>query len=171
MLRLGEFRASTCGGWSRRAFLQTAGTLPTAWGLGEAAAAERAGARARSVILLWLWGAPSHLDTFDPKPDAPDEYRGPFAPIATRTPGLQFSELLPRLADRRQQIFSVNRQAEDHRTVIDSPGVNVRRLTQQARQDIRPRFSPDGRRLLLVCERGGEHDLYLVNVPGETASP
>jgi hypothetical protein len=45
-----------------------------------------------------LWGAPSHLDTFDPKPDAPAEVRGPFTSIPTRTPGLRFTELLPRLA-------------------------------------------------------------------------
>ena len=63
-----------------------------------ARAAEKA--RAKSVILLWLWGAPSHLDTFDPKPDAPADYRGPFTPIATRTPGVHFSELLPQIAQR-----------------------------------------------------------------------
>lgn len=57
-------------------------------------------AKARSVIFVWLWGAPSHIDTFDPKPDAPMEYRGPFTAIPTRTPGLLVSELLPRLADR-----------------------------------------------------------------------
>src|SRR5262249_56952572 len=45
-------------------------------------------------------GGPSHLDLFDPKPNAPAEYRGPFATIATRTPGLRFTELLPKLAAR-----------------------------------------------------------------------
>jgi len=62
----------------------------------------------RSVIVLWLWGAPSHLDTFDPKPDAPSEYRGPFTPIATQTPGVYFSELFPRLAQQSDQ-FAVIR--------------------------------------------------------------
>lgn len=51
-----------------------------------------------AVILVWLRGGCSHLDTYDPKPDAPSEYRGPFRPIATRTPGLQLTELLPRQA-------------------------------------------------------------------------
>ncbi|QDU36352.1 hypothetical protein Mal4_06370 [Maioricimonas rarisocia] len=101
MLNAGRFRAQTCGGQTRRAFL-TLGTSAAA-GLGLAGTLQRASAaqphRAKSVILLWLWGAPSHLDTFDPKPDAPAEYRGPFSPIATRTPGLQISELLPRLAN------------------------------------------------------------------------
>src|SRR5262249_13470652 len=56
--------------------------------------------KARSVLLVWLGGGPSHLDLFDPKPNAPAEYRGPFATIATRTPGLRFTELLPKLAAR-----------------------------------------------------------------------
>lgn len=51
-----------------------------------------------AVILVWLRGGMSHLDTFDPKPEAPSEYRGPFAPVATRVPGLRITELTPRLA-------------------------------------------------------------------------
>ena len=49
---------------------------------------------------VWLGGGPSHLDLFDPKPKAPVEYRGPFSTIATRTPGVRFTELLPKLAAR-----------------------------------------------------------------------
>lgn len=49
-----------------------------------------------AIILVWLRGGCSHLDTYDPKPDAPSEYRGPFAPIATRASGLRITELLPR---------------------------------------------------------------------------
>ncbi|CAN5650692.1 DUF1501 domain-containing protein [soil metagenome] len=51
-----------------------------------------------AVILVWLRGGCSHLDTYDPKPDAPSEYRGPFRTIPTRTPGLHLTELLPRQA-------------------------------------------------------------------------
>lgn len=51
-----------------------------------------------SVILFWANGGPSHLDTFDLKPDAPAEIRGPFRPIRTRVPGLHITELLPTLA-------------------------------------------------------------------------
>ena len=54
----------------------------------------------RSVILIFLTGAPSHLDMFDLKPDAPAEVRGDFKPIASRTVGLQICEHLPRLAAR-----------------------------------------------------------------------
>ncbi len=55
-------------------------------------------ASARSVLLLWLWGGPAQLDTWDPKPDAPLEFRGPFSSIPTRTPGLRFGELFPKVA-------------------------------------------------------------------------
>jgi hypothetical protein len=54
--------------------------------------------KARSVVLLDLFGGPSHLDTFDPKPAAPREIRGEFNPIATSLPGVQVCEHLPRLA-------------------------------------------------------------------------
>ena len=47
---------------------------------------------------MFLTGAPSHLDTFDPKPDAPAEIRGEFKPIATNVPGIRIGELLPSLA-------------------------------------------------------------------------
>jgi uncharacterized protein (DUF1501 family) len=65
---------------------------------GAAASRERT-----AVIVVWLRGGMSHLDTYDPKPDAPSEYRGPFAPITTNVPGLRITELLPRharIADR-----------------------------------------------------------------------
>lgn len=50
------------------------------------------------MILVWLRGGASHLEPWDPKPEAPSEYRGPYNPIATQTPGIQISELLPRLS-------------------------------------------------------------------------
>ena len=56
-------------------------------------------AKATSCIFINLVGGPSHLDTFDPKPDAPSDVRGPFRPIPTRAPGLHLSELFPKLAD------------------------------------------------------------------------
>jgi hypothetical protein len=59
------------------------------------------------VILVFLTGAPSHLDMFDPKPDAPAEVRGEFQPVATRVPGLHICEHLPRLAARAHQFALV----------------------------------------------------------------
>jgi hypothetical protein len=57
-----------------------------------------ASGRARSCILIFAWGGPSHLDTWDLKPDAPAEVRGEFRPIATSVPGVRVSEHFPRLA-------------------------------------------------------------------------
>ncbi len=64
------------------------------------AQAAKAHRRPKSIILVFLTGAPSHLDTFDMKPEAPPEIRGEFQPIATKTPGLLVCEHLPRLAAR-----------------------------------------------------------------------
>ncbi|MCH2126034.1 MAG: DUF1501 domain-containing protein [Pirellulaceae bacterium] len=61
----------------------------------------------KSVLFIFLAGGPSHLDTFDMKPDAPAEIRGEFAPIATKTPGLQVCEHLPLLAQRTDKFTLV----------------------------------------------------------------
>jgi hypothetical protein len=57
----------------------------------------------RALLVVWLHGGASHLETYDPKPLAPDEYRGPYRPIPTRVPGLHISELLPRHAQVAQR--------------------------------------------------------------------
>ncbi len=64
------------------------------------ASPDRAKRNPKSVLIVFLTGAPSHHDTFDPKPDAPPEIRGEFKTIATKVPGLLVSEHLPRLAAR-----------------------------------------------------------------------
>jgi hypothetical protein len=80
-----------------------------------AEAAGRAGrGKARSVILIFNCGAPSHLDLFDPKPDAPDNIRGLFRPIATRVPGIRVTELLPRLAARADRLAIVRTVHHQH---------------------------------------------------------
>lgn len=63
--------------------------------------------RASQAILVWLDGGPSHLETFDPKPAAPAEVRGPLTPIRTCLPGVWISELLPRLAQRMDRVALV----------------------------------------------------------------
>ena len=112
MIDFGSFKARDCGGSTRRSFLRTAATVPLAMSAGlptpEAIAAAKSRAKAKSVILLWLWGGPSHIDLVDPKPDASMDYRGPFGTINTRTTGMRFTELLPRMAARSDQ-FSVIR--------------------------------------------------------------
>jgi len=70
-----------------------------------------------AVILVWLRGGCSHLDTFDPKPDAPSDYRGPFNPIDTNVPGMHVTELLPKLsqcADKYALLRSVAHDAGGH---------------------------------------------------------
>jgi hypothetical protein len=81
-----------------------------AWGLPKSLSGETkySEPKAKSILLVWLGGGPSHLDLFDPKPDAPVEYRGPFSTIQTRTPGARFTELLPKLAARSDR-FSLIR--------------------------------------------------------------
>src|SRR5262245_28818780 len=72
----------------------------------------------KAVILIWLSGGPSHLDTWDPKPDAPAEVRGPFGSIATKVPGVRVCEHLPlqaRILDRLALVRSVDcRASTDH---------------------------------------------------------
>jgi hypothetical protein len=62
------------------------------------------GSNDKSLIVIWLWGGPSHMETFDLKPTAPAEYRGEFRPIPTRSQGLDICEHLPRLAQLGDQI-------------------------------------------------------------------
>src|SRR5688572_12210158 len=74
-------------------FLQRqAGAAPTEQGDGFG--------KARSVIFLYLQGSPSHIDTWDPKPEAPVEIRGEFKPIPTTAPGLMLTEMYPLLAQQ-----------------------------------------------------------------------
>src|SRR5205823_1429882 len=82
-----------------------------------AVASTRQARKARSVILVFLTGAPSHIDTFDPKPDAPAEVRGEFSTIATKVPGLRIGEHLPRLAaraDRYAVVRSLAHRENNH---------------------------------------------------------
>lgn len=111
----------SCGGLTRRELLQVGGagllglSLPRVWAA-EAAQSERRG-RARSVLFLFLFGGPSQTDTFDMKPDAAEGIRGPFRPIASRTPGLRICEHLPRLAqvsDRFCVVRTLTHRHNDH---------------------------------------------------------
>lgn len=94
----------TCDGVGRRDFLRAGAaggaglTLANYLQMADAGAV-RDTATAKSAIFINLNGGPSHLDTFDPKPDAPEEYRGEFGAIQTKVPGVWISEHLPKLAD------------------------------------------------------------------------
>ncbi|HEY3789710.1 MAG TPA: DUF1501 domain-containing protein [Urbifossiella sp.] len=89
--------------FTRRDVLQLGSLAPFGCGLldvlaPQAAGAAAASAHAKSVILLFMWGGPSHLDTWDPKPDAPKEIRGQFQSNQTSVPGIRVGEYFPKLA-------------------------------------------------------------------------
>jgi hypothetical protein len=128
MLHIGDAALRTCQGISRREMLQVAGlgvaglTLAD-WFRSQARAQAAAPAMGRSrrrdvsCIFLWLDGGPSHLETFDPKPDAPDNVRGPYGAIPTNVPGVHISELLPMLArhmDKCALIRSMSHTIDAH---------------------------------------------------------
>ena len=118
---------------SRRSFVK-AGILGTA-GLSLAdilrseARASAPGAtprtRQNNVIILWMRGGPSHIDMWDPKPDAPREIRSPFATISTRVPGVQFTEHLPlqaSIADKLSVLRAVDCSASNHTPITMQAG-------------------------------------------------
>lgn len=125
----GQGTAQTCSGVTRRDFLQ-AGTLG-ATGLSlahlqqlDARAAEAGAAPGntnRSVIMIFNLGAPSQLDTFDPKPEAPLEIRGPFKDISTASSDIRISEILPRHA-RLAKYFSLVRSVNDNAPAVHDVG-------------------------------------------------
>ena len=69
--------------------------------------------KAKQCLLLFMWGGPSQLDTFDPKPNAPDAIRGPFKPIATNVPGIDFSENFQLLAQRADKLAVIRSMGHD----------------------------------------------------------
>ena len=107
MLRIKGSPLRLCDGWTRRDLLQAGGLALGGLGLADlfrlqeasaarpvAAAAPHFG-RAKSCILLYLYGSPSQIETFDPKPDAPVEVRGELRSIRSNVPGADVGELLP----------------------------------------------------------------------------
>src|SRR5579871_1558136 len=94
----------TCDGIHRRDFLRVgtlgASALTLSGYLRMSQAGEIKNARATSAIFINLGGGPSHMDTFDLKPDAPSEYRGEFNPVPTNVPSIYISEHLPKLAQQ-----------------------------------------------------------------------
>lgn len=112
----------TCDGLSRRQILQAGGAGLFGLSLPQLLAAESALSaghqpKAKSVIFMLLFGGPSQLETFDMKPEAPNQIRGPFQPIASRTPELLISEHLPGMAavsDKFSVIRTMTHSFNDH---------------------------------------------------------
>lgn len=120
MLLVGQQKARTCQTLSRRAFVQVGASSVLGLAFSDWLKQQAAGSvpgSAKAVVLLWLWGGPSQLDTFDPKPNAPIEYRGPFGTIPTRIPGVRFCELFPKIAalsDHLAVLRSLHTTSNDH---------------------------------------------------------
>ena len=113
-----------------------------------AAAAAPRKAKAKSVIQIWMWGGPSHLDTFDPKPEAGYDYCGPLdKPIATNVDGIRICELLPLLAkqaDKYSIIRSMTHGNNGHETASY--------MVQTGRAAGRPRCLSERRRRGLAVQ-------------------
>ena len=128
MLTIPGPKSRRCDGISRRSYLQIGGLALGGLALPEILCGQAAGGarkRAKGVIMVLLPGGPTHLDTFDLKPDAPTEIRGEFRPIATNVPGIEICELLPRLAgvaDKLTIIRSLVGFRDDHNTHWCSTG-------------------------------------------------
>lgn len=107
-----------CDGMTRRDLLRVGGSAVFGLSLSSLLQAEAAGSeearyggpgfgKAKSVILLYLQGGPSHLDLWDPKDGVPDNVKSPFKPIDTATPGLRFTELLPKFATATDKVTMI----------------------------------------------------------------
>jgi hypothetical protein len=127
---------------SRRWFLQVgAAGLAGAASLSELAASQvaqqtAAAAGKRAVILFWLSGGPSHIDMWDPKPEAPSEIRGPYSTIPTKLPGVRFCEHLPlqaSIADKLSIIRSVDCSASNHTPITMQAGNPLARRTDDGK--------------------------------------
>src|SRR5436190_9160854 len=125
MLRLDASRpARFCDGLTRRDFLHVGALLPFGLTLPTALGQQAARDKDVNCIMLFLVGGPSHIDTWDPKPDAPAEVRGPFPPTATNVPGVQISEIFPRMA-RHADKYSLIRSCYHTATAVHDTGYQM----------------------------------------------
>ncbi len=122
MLRVLGNNKKLCTGASRRDLLQVGGA--TLFGLGlsdlialqqvQAGSASRSFGKAKSVIVLFLYGSPGQVDTWDMKPGAPEDIRGPFKPIRTSNPSIDICEHLPRMAGWMHRVATVRSMTHDY---------------------------------------------------------
>ncbi len=120
MLSIPGLSGWTCDGFSRREFMRVGGaglmgvnlaqllSMQARASEGPAPSSHQAGwGKAKNVILVFLQGGPSHIDIWDPKPDAPSNIRGEFKAIKTKVPGIQVTEVMPKLAQVMDKVTLV----------------------------------------------------------------
>jgi len=121
MLTSTSRQLGAASGMTRRALLQAGGTGALALAVpGLSQARVSSASNEKAVILLMLVGGPSQLETWDPKPDAPAEVRGPFDSIATAVPGVRINESLPRLAQRMDRLTLIRSMYHDAAPIHES---------------------------------------------------
>lgn len=113
-------------------------TLPSLFEM-RASGAPAVGGKAKSCILIFQWGGPSQLDTWDPKPEAPDAIRGSFQAIETSVPGVRISEHFPMLAQRAHQLAIIRSMTHD-----DLAHLSTVHLLQTGHPAPRPYSDNDG---------------------------
>jgi uncharacterized protein (DUF1501 family) len=143
MLHLeGKNGVKTCDGLTRRDFLRAgaAGAGAVGLTLADLAKLRAAGSRDLNCILLFLVGGPSHLDTWDLKPDAPIDVRGPFRPIRTNVPGVEICEHFPRMA-RLADRYAIVRSVHHDSAPIHETGHQLMQTGRLARNGVEhPQF-------------------------------
>lgn len=131
-------RPQFCDGQTRRSFLRIGGLAIGGLALPDLLRAEgaRGSSSDRAVIMVYLSGGLSHQDTFDLKPNAPAEVRGEFKPIASKVPGFDVCELLPKLAacaDKYAVVRSLIGQKDEHSSFQSTTGITMTLAQQQGR--------------------------------------
>jgi len=158
-------RSAGEGGVHRREFLRAGGAGLGAWSLAGPVARRPVAPgppKDRAVILLMLVGGPSQLETWDPKPDAPEGVRGPFGSIATRVPGVRIGEHLPRLAARMDRL-AIIRSLHHAEAPIHETGLQLLQTGRLSRVDENPHFGAELARRL--GREGGTPAFALVPGP------
>ncbi len=161
----------TCDGVGRRDFLKAGAIGTTALTLGSFLRMSQAGqinpqAKAKSAIFINLPGGPTHMDTFDLKPNAPAEFRGEFSPIQTKIPGIEICEHLPKLAsvmDKFVILRGVSHTLAAHALGSEYVNTGNRPL---------PSLEYPGYGSVVTKELGGPADLPpFVSIPNSTQHP
>lgn len=146
----GRAGRDTCDGVTRREVLRVGGSaalglsLAQVMQLQDASAAQenalggRGWNKAKSVILVFLQGGPSHLDLWDPKPNVPDNVKSVFNPIATKTPGLQFTELLPKLAQVTDKLTMIRSMSYTPNGLFNHTAAHYQLLTGYTADKVSP---------------------------------